>query len=92
MLLVEFKLQQLLASSSDDYQKIEFQLLLLIFLLFLCITYDSVLILQLNCCVHYANMPMQYTAIFHACKNVNFQMIFFLFFLLLLKTLIVGTR
>ena len=24
--------------------------------------------------VHYANMPMQYTAIFHGCKNVNFQM------------------
>ena len=28
--------------------------------------------------VHYANTPMQYTAIFHGCKNVNFQMIFFL--------------
>ena len=23
---------------------------------------------------HYANKPMQYTAIFHGCKNVNFQM------------------
>ena len=23
---------------------------------------------------HYANTPMQYTAIFHCCKNVNFQM------------------
>ena len=23
---------------------------------------------------HYENMPMQYTAIFHGCKNVNFQM------------------
>ena len=23
---------------------------------------------------HYANTPMQYTAIFHGCKNVNFQM------------------
>ena len=23
---------------------------------------------------HYAKMPMQYTAIFHGCKNVNFQM------------------
>ena len=23
------------------------------------------------------NMSMQYTAIFHGCKNVNFQMIFF---------------
>ena len=25
---------------------------------------------------HYANTPMQYTAIFHGCKNDNFQMIF----------------
>ena len=23
---------------------------------------------------HYENMSMQYTAIFHGCKNVNFQM------------------
>ena len=23
---------------------------------------------------HYANTPMQYTAIFHGCKNVHFQM------------------
>ena len=23
--------------------------------------------------VHYANTPMQYTAIFHGCKNINFQ-------------------
>ena len=26
---------------------------------------------------HYENTPMQYTAIFHGCKNVHFQMIFF---------------
>ena len=39
---------------------------------------------------HYANTPMQYTAIFHGCQNVNFQMIFLkIFFLFLLKTLIV---
>ena len=31
---------------------------------------------------YYANMPMQYTAIFHSCKNG-------IFFLFLLKTLIV---
>ena len=31
-------------------------------------------------------------AIFHGCKNVHFQMNFFIFFLFLLKTLIVGTR
>ena len=24
--------------------------------------------------IHYANTPMQYTAIFHGCKNGNFQM------------------
>ena len=42
---------------------------------------------------HYANTPMQYTAIFHGCKNVNFQInIFNIFFLFLLKTLIVATR
>ena len=36
---------------------------------------------------HYANMSVQYTAIFHGCKNDNFQMKFFLiFFLFLLKT------
>ena len=38
------------------------------------------------------NTPMQYTAIFHGCINVHFQMKFFIFFLFLLKTLIVGTR
>ena len=27
-----------------------------------------------NSIFHYANMPMQYTAIFHGCKNGNFQM------------------
>ena len=25
---------------------------------------------------HYENTPMQYTAIFHGCKNVHFQIIF----------------
>ena len=25
-------------------------------------------------CKHYENTPMQYTAIFHSCKNDNFQM------------------
>ena len=40
---------------------------------------------------HYANTPMQYTAILHSCKNVHFQMKFFnIFFLFLPKTLIVG--
>ena len=35
--------------------------------------------------LYYANMSVQYTAIFHGCKNDNFQMIFFIFFLFLLK-------
>ena len=29
---------------------------------------------------HYENMSIDYTAIFHGCKNDNFQMIFFFFF------------
>ena len=29
---------------------------------------------KLNAVVHYANMSMHYTAIFHGCKNSNFQM------------------
>ena len=35
------------------------------------------------CLMHYGNTPMQYTAIFHGCKNDNYQMknvIFFSFF------------
>ena len=39
---------------------------------------------------HYENTPMQYTVIFHGCKNLNFQKV--TFFLFLLKTLILGTR
>ena len=31
---------------------------------------------------HYENTPMQYTAIFHGCKNVHFQMIFLNIFLI----------
>ena len=29
---------------------------------------------------HYENTPMQYTAIFHGCKNDKFHLIFFLLF------------
>ena len=43
--------------------------------------------------LHYANMSVQYTANFIGCKNDNFSVRFFwLFFLFLLKTKIVGTR
>ena len=31
---------------------------------------------------HHENTPMQYTAIFHGCKNVHFQMNFFNIFLI----------
>ena len=31
---------------------------------------------------HYENTPMQNTAIFHGCKNVHFQIIFFNIFLI----------
>ena len=41
---------------------------------------------------HYENTPMQYTAISHSCKNDNFEMKCFDFFLFLLKTDTVGTR
>ena len=41
---------------------------------------------------HYENMSMQYEAIFHGCKNDNFQLKFFTIFIFLLKTYIVGTR
>ena len=33
-------------------------------------------IMMVSMSVHYANTPMQYTAIFHGCKNVYFQVYF----------------
>ena len=39
---------------------------------------------------HYENTPMQYTVTFHSCKNVHFQMKFFDYFHIFLKTLIVS--
>ena len=41
---------------------------------------------------HYENTPMHHTAIFHGFKYVNFQMKNYNIFLILLKTLIVGTH
>ena len=40
--------------------------------------------------IHYDNTSMQYTVIFHGCKDVNFQLMFCLF-LFLLQTELVGT-
>ena len=42
--------------------------------------------------VHYENAPMQHTAIFHGCKNDNFQSNILTIFIFLVKTYIVGTR
>ena len=39
---------------------------------------------------HYASMPMQYTAIFHGCKNDNFQMKFFNIFLIFAQNIDCG--
>ena len=52
-----------------------------------CKKYSKISIDTFTACpIHYANTPMQYTAIFHGCKNVNFQMknynIYFSFFAL----------
>ena len=40
--------------------------------------------------LHYANTSMQYTAIFHGCKNVNFQMIFLNIFLIFAQNIDCG--
>ena len=39
---------------------------------------------------HYENTPMQYTALFHGCKNVNFQMKFFDIFLIFAQNINCG--
>ena len=40
--------------------------------------------------IHYANTPLQYTAIFHGCKNVHFQMKFFNIFLIFAQNIDCG--
>ena len=40
--------------------------------------------------LHYANMSAQYTAIFHGCKNDNFQMKFFDIFLIFAQNIDCG--
>ena len=39
---------------------------------------------------HYANMSVQYTAIFHGCKNDNFQMKIFDIFLIFAQNIDCG--
>ena len=41
-------------------------------------------------CVHYANMSVQYTAIFHDCKNDDLKMIFFNIFLIFAQNIDCG--
>ena len=43
------------------------------------LTFEELKIGRVYIVAHYANMSVQYTAIFHVCKNDNFQM-FFLYF------------
>ena len=47
-----------------------------------------------SCCcsvgLHYANKPMQYTAIFHGCINVHFQMKCFNIFLIFAQNIDCG--
>ena len=40
--------------------------------------------------LHYANTPMQYTAIFHGFKNVNFQLNIFNIFLIFAQNIDCG--
>ena len=40
--------------------------------------------------IHYANMDVQYTAIFHGCKNDNFQINFFDIFLIFTQNIDCG--
>ena len=54
---------------------------------------SSVVFLSATCCwchCHYENTPMQYTAIFHGCKNDNFQMKYCDFFLIFAQNIYHG--
>ena len=50
----------------------------------------AILIVQLFIFMYYANMPVQYTAIFHGCKNDNFQIFFFNIFLIFAQNIDCG--
>ena len=45
---------------------------------------------RLSSKIHYANTPMQYTAIFHGGKNVNFHLIFLNIFLIFAQNIDCG--
>ena len=46
--------------------------------------------LSLRSEIHNNNTPMQYTAIFHDCKNVHFQMKFVNIFLIFAQNIVCG--
>ena len=48
------------------------------------------IVLVPHLCLHYANMSVQYTAIFHSCKNDNFQMKIFDIFLIFAQNIDCG--
>ena len=77
-----------------SYQTKLLSLFVFVFFSFSLISYGGYSRISPKGLIHYANKPMQYTAIFHGCKNVHVQVKFFnlIFFLFLLKALIVGTR
>ena len=57
---------------------------------------DCCKLLKVNHCqngqFHNANKPMQYTGIFHGCKNVNFRMKFFNTFIIFAQNIDCGFR
>ena len=45
---------------------------------------------KVDVCIHYANMSVQYRAIFHGCKNVHYQMKIFNIFLIFAQNIDCG--
>ena len=61
----------------------------MIYILGLCLM-NVITVCQPPFSLHYANMSVQYTAIFHGCKNDNFQMKFFDIFLIFAQNIDCG--
>ena len=53
-------------------------------------TGSLVLFLSTVMTIHYANTPVQYTAILHGCKNVHFQIKFLIIFLIFAQNIDCG--
>ena len=52
--------------------------------------WDLVSLKKINSEMHYANLSVQYTALFHGCKTDNFQMKFFDIFLIFAQNIDCG--